>query len=91
MPIKMANSILPRFGVETTQVDTSKPEEIEKAIKPNTVLIYFETPANPTMLITDIQAVVYIAKKHGIRVGVDNTFASPYITNPLDYGVDYVV
>lgn len=87
----MANSILPKFGIETTQVDTSKPEEIEKAIKPNTVLIYFETPANPTMLITDIQAVVDIAKKHGIRVGVDNTFASPYITNPLDYGVDYVV
>ncbi|MEA4973829.1 L-methionine gamma-lyase [bioreactor metagenome] len=81
----------PRFGI---QVDTFNPTELdslEAAIRPNTKLIYLETPANPTMILTDIKKVVEIAKRHGIKVCVDNTFASPYNTNPLDFAVDFVI
>lgn len=80
-----------RFGVEASFVDTSKIELIEAAIKPNTKLLYIETPANPTISITDIAACAEIAKKHGIRLVVDNTFCSPYLQKPLDLGADIVL
>ncbi|MDZ4181450.1 MAG: PLP-dependent aspartate aminotransferase family protein [Candidatus Cloacimonadaceae bacterium] len=80
-----------RFGVEATFVDTSKPELIEAAIRPNTKLIFIETPANPTISITDIAACAQIAQKHGIRLAVDNTFCSPYLQKPLDLGADIVM
>lgn len=66
-------------------------EEIERAIKPETVCIYIETPINPTMELVDLHAVVNVAKRHGLRVVVDNTFSSPYLQNPLDIGVDFVL
>lgn len=66
-------------------------EAIEKAIKPETVCIYLETPINPTMELVDLQAVVNVAKRHGIRVVVDNTFSSPYIQQPISLGVDFAV
>ncbi|WP_144510912.1 methionine gamma-lyase [Bacillus sp. FJAT-22090] len=66
-------------------------EEIEAAIKPNTVCIYIETPINPTMEIVDIALITKVAKKHGIRVVVDNTFSSPYLQNPLKLGADFVL
>lgn len=81
----------PKYGVESTFVDTTKIEEIEKAIRPNTKLLYLETPANPTIGITDLKAATELAHKHGIIVCVDNTFCSPYLQNPIDFGVDIVL
>ena len=77
-----------KFGVEATFTDTSVLENIEKAIKPNTKLLYLETPANPTIQLTDIKKACEIAHKHGIIVVVDNTFSSPYLQKPLDLGAD---
>ena len=79
-----------RFGVEADYVDTSNIENIKAAIKPNTKVLYIETPSNPTMQLTDLKAVVKVAKEHGIIVVVDNTFSSPYLQKPLDLGVDIV-
>lgn len=80
-----------RFGVEATFVNTSKIEKIVPAIKPNTKVLYIETPANPTMDITDIKACAEIAKKHNLILVVDNTFCSPYLQKPLDLGADVVL
>lgn len=77
-----------KFGVESTFVDSSNLQEIENAIKPNTKLLYLETPANPTIALTDIKKASEIAHKHGIIVVVDNTFSSPYLQKPLDLGAD---
>ncbi len=76
------------FGIESTYMDTSNPVDVEKAIKPNTKMIYLETPANPTMELSDIEAISAIAHKHDILVCVDNTFSSPYLQKPLDLGAD---
>jgi methionine-gamma-lyase len=72
-------------------VDCTALSNIEKAIKPNTRLLYLETPANPTMGITDIEGAVALARKHNMLVCVDNTFSSPYLQKPLDMGVDIVL
>ena len=80
-----------RFGVEYTFVDTSDLAAVEKAIKPNTKLLYIETPTNPTIEITDIQKMADIAHKHNILLCVDNTFCSPYTQKPLDLGADIVL
>lgn len=80
-----------KFGVEYTFIDTSLIDNIEKAIKPNTKVLYIETPSNPTMALTDIKAVSEIAHKHGLIVVVDNTFSSPFLQKPLDLGADVVV
>lgn len=80
-----------KFGVECSFVDTSNVENIINNIKPNTKVLYIETPANPTVQITDIAKASEIAHKHGIIVVVDNTFCSPYLQNPLDLGADVVV
>ncbi|OFX85906.1 MAG: methionine gamma-lyase [Bacteroidetes bacterium GWF2_33_16] len=77
-----------KFGVQSTFVDTSNLNEIEKAIRPNTKLLYLETPSNPTMALTDIRKASEIGHKHGLIVVVDNTFCSPYLQNPLDLGAD---
>lgn len=83
--------MLPRFGIEVTFVNTSNLDEIEKNIKPNTKMIYFETITNPTMVITDIKAVSEIAHKHNILVTVDNTFSPPPQVCPIDEGADFTV
>lgn len=80
-----------RFGVESTYIDTTDVRRVEAAIRPNTALIYLETPANPTIGISDIPAICEIAHKRGIPVCVDNTFCSPYLQNPLDMGADVVL
>ena len=80
-----------RFNVEATFVNTSKLENIVSAIKPNTKVLYIETPANPTMEITDIVACSKIAKEHNLILVVDNTFCSPYLQKPLDLGADVVL
>ena len=84
-------NLYPKLGVEFDYVDTTDIDNIEKAIKPNTKLLYLETPANPTIGITDLKAAVELAHKHNIIVCVDNTFCSPYLQRPLDMGVDIVL
>jgi methionine-gamma-lyase len=80
-----------RFGVESSYVDTADIENIKKEIKENTKLLYVETPTNPTMVISDLKAVVDLAHQHNIIVVVDNTFCSPVLQKPLDFGVDIVL
>ena len=82
---------LPRFGIEHDSFRADHLEELEPLIKPNTKVIYVETPANPTMILVDLAEVAEIAHRHGVKVFVDNTFATPYNTNPLDLGVDVVI
>lgn len=81
---------LPRYGMEYTMVEGSDPSNFEKAIRPETRIIYIETPSNPTLKITDIRAVAGIAKRHGLITIIDNTFASPVNQNPIDLGIDIV-
>lgn len=88
---EITTDFLPRFGIEVDTFDPRNLDELENKIKANTKLIYLESPANPTMVMVDIAAVVKIAHAHGVKVGVDNTFATPYNTNPLDLGADWVV
>ncbi|MGE5425277.1 MAG: trans-sulfuration enzyme family protein [Syntrophothermus sp.] len=80
-----------KFGVESTYIDTTDLEKVKAAIQPNTALIYLETPANPTIGISDIPAICEIAHQHNIPVCVDNTFCSPYLQNPIDMGADVVL
>lgn len=80
-----------KYNITHDLVRMGTEEEIERAIKPETVCIYIETPINPTMELVDLQAVVNVAKRHGLRVVVDNTFSSPYLQNPLDIGADFVL
>lgn len=76
------------FGLSYTLVDMTDHAAIEKAIQPNTILIWIETPSNPSLKITDIAAVAAIAKKHNCFTVADNTWATPYYTRPTDLGVD---
>lgn len=82
---------LPLYGIETTFVDIHNLEETEAAIKDNTKAIYIETLGNPHSDIPDIEAIAEIAHRHGIPVVVDNTFATPYLVRPIEYGADIVV
>lgn len=86
---RLFNSIFPDFDV--TFVDATDAALVEKAIKPNTKLVWIETPSNPLLKLCDIQAVAEISKKHKLILVVDNTFLSPYFQNPLDLGADVVV
>jgi methionine-gamma-lyase len=79
---------LARFGVTGTFVDTSDPENVRRALRPETKLVYIETPSNPAMQVTDVKAVAEIAHAHGCPLVVDNTFASPYLQKPLDLDAD---
>lgn len=80
-----------KFGVEYTYIDTTDLEQVKAAIQPNTKLIYTETPANPTIGITDLAELAKIAHAHNIPLVVDNTFCSPYLQRPLNLGADVVV
>lgn len=80
-----------RFNIESTYIDTSDLDLIRESIRPNTKLLYLETPANPTITLTDIKAACDIAHQHGIIVVVDNTFSSPILQKPLDFGADVVL
>ena len=80
-----------RFGIETTFVDATNAENYRAAIRPETKLFWIETPTNPLVLITDIEAVTSIAREHDIATVADNTFATPYNQRPLDLGVDVVI
>ena len=80
-----------RFGVESSFVDTADLDLIRRSMKPNTKLLYIETPANPTIKLADIEACAEIAHEHGAILVVDNTFMSPILQNPLDLGADVVL
>jgi O-acetylhomoserine (thiol)-lyase len=79
------------LGVETTFVDGSDPANFERALRPNTKAIFFETLGNPNASIVDIEAASAIAHRHGIPLIVDNTFATPYLLQPIEYGADIVI
>jgi cystathionine gamma-lyase len=81
----------PSNNLDFSMVDFTKEGALEAAIKPNTKMVWLETPTNPTLKIVDIQAISAIAKKHNLIVVVDNTFASPFLQSPLDLGADIVV
>ncbi|MEJ7209235.1 bifunctional cystathionine gamma-lyase/homocysteine desulfhydrase [Staphylococcus capitis] len=83
--------VFTRFGVEVDFVDTTHIENVEKYIKPETKMLYIETPSNPLLRVTDIKASAEIAKKHNLISVVDNTFMTPYYQNPLDFGIDIVL
>ncbi len=84
-------TLFKKFGAESTYVDATDVDNVKNAIQENTKLIYIETPANPTIGITDIEAVVKIAHEKGIPVCIDNTFSSPYLQKPFEMGVDIVL
>ena len=86
--LNLFQKLLPKFGVETTQVDQRDVSNFEKALRPNTKLILVETPANPTMTLTDLRAVAALAKSRGVTTLIDNTFATPINQRPLDLGID---
>ena len=82
---------LPKFGIEHSYVSASSPEAWEAAIKPNTKMIYLETPANPGLDIIDLEFASQLAKKYNLILNVDNCFATPIGQRPIDYGADLVV
>ena len=89
--VRLLQQVLSRFGVSVDFVDTSQPELVQKALQPNTKLIFIETPANPTLKLTDIKAIAALAKTVQIPLVVDNTFLTPIGLPVLAYGADIAV
>ena len=88
---RLFSKIYEKFGIQFTYVDTTDPANIEQAISAKTKLVWIETPTNPLMNISDIKAIAKITKAKHVLLCVDNTFASPYLQNPLDLGADLVM
>ena len=88
---RLFDKVLTRYQIEFSYVDTSEPGLIEQAIRPNTKLLFVETPTNPVMKLTDLRRAAEIAHARGVKMVVDNTFASPYVQRPLDLGADIVL
>ena len=86
----LTDHLLPRFGIETTTIDSADDAAWEAAIRPNTKVFFFESPANPTLDIVDIAKVCAIARAHGITSVVDNAFCSPVLQRPMEFGADVV-
>lgn len=86
----LTDSLLPRFGIEVTIVEGSDSAGWEQAVRPNTKVFFFETPANPTLEIVDLEAVCGIAKPHGITTVSDNAFATSALQRPMEFGADVV-
>ncbi|MEL6486966.1 MAG: aminotransferase class I/II-fold pyridoxal phosphate-dependent enzyme [Pseudomonadota bacterium] len=86
----LVDHLLPRFGIETTVIDSADNSAWEAAIRPNTKVFFFETPANPTLDIVDLEYVCGLAKAHGITTVVDNAFAGPTLQRPMEFGADVV-
>lgn len=89
--VYIVQTLLPRFGVETTLVDGADLKAWEAAIRPNTKAFFLETPANPTLALIDLKAVAEIAHAHGVRLVVDNALASPIVQKPMPLGADVVI
>jgi cystathionine beta-lyase/cystathionine gamma-synthase len=88
---RLFSRVLADYGLEFTYVDTTEAANVEAALRENTRMVFIETPTNPVMMVTDMQAVSTIAHRAGARVVCDNTFMSPYLQRPLEFGVDIVV
>ncbi|HMM79710.1 MAG TPA: cystathionine gamma-synthase [Pyrinomonadaceae bacterium] len=88
---RLFDRILSNYGIEFDLVNTSDAADLEPAFKPNTKMVFVETPTNPVMTVTDLAAVSNIAHAHGAKVVCDNTFLSPYFQRPIEHGVDIVV
>ncbi|MGH1336443.1 MAG: cystathionine gamma-synthase [Aureispira sp.] len=88
---RLLTGVFERFGIKSRYVDMKHPSNIERYLTKSTQLIWIETPTNPMLNVVDIAGVCKIAKRHNIRTCVDNTFASPYLQNPLDLGADMVM
>ncbi len=88
---RLFQDVMCEFGLEVTFLRMNSREAIEKAIKPNTRMLWLETPSNPLLNIVDIEMVVDIARRHNLLTVMDNTFATPFLLRPIEYGVDIVV
>jgi cystathionine beta-lyase/cystathionine gamma-synthase len=88
---RLTTQLLVQFGLEFSYVDTSNAESVRRALRPNTKMLYVETPTNPTMIVTDIAAMAAIANERNLTLAVDNTFLSPYLQQPLKLGAHIVV
>ncbi|SFP94304.1 trans-sulfuration enzyme family protein [Sphingomonas rubra] len=86
----LTDTLLPKFGIATTVVDARDPQAFVDAVRPETKVFFFETPANPTMDVVDLQAVCDIARERGITTVVDNAFATPALQRPMEFGADVV-
>jgi cystathionine beta-lyase len=89
--LKFLSQWLPKFGVETSFVETTRADDFERVVRPNTRLMYLESPTNPTLKLVDIRRAVAIAKAHGLTTLIDNTFATPINQRPIELGVDIVL
>jgi cystathionine beta-lyase/cystathionine gamma-synthase len=89
--LKFFTQWFPKFGVETTLVETTDPDSFARAIRPNTRLMYLESPTNPTLKLVDLERAVAIARQHKLTTLIDNTFATPVNQRPAEYGVDLVL
>ena len=85
------NEILPKWGITCTFVDARNPEEWEAAVQPNSKLVFFETPTNPTLDLIDLEFVGALCKKHNLIYTVDNCFATPYLQRPSEFGADLII
>jgi cystathionine beta-lyase/cystathionine gamma-synthase len=88
---RLFNQVLANFGMEFSYVDTSDPRNVDRAIRKNTRMVYVETPTNPLMSLTDIEAVSQVCRRRKVELVVDNTFMSPYFQQPIALGADMVV
>lgn len=88
---RLFQDVMTRFGVEFTFVRMDSRRNIEAAIRPNTRMLWLETPSNPLLNIVDLEMAVDVAKKHNLLTAIDNTFASPYFLKPIEFGIDLVV
>ena len=89
--VRLFQQILNGVGITASFVDTSRPGEVEHAITPQTKIVFIETPANPTLKLTDIAAIARVTKRAGVRLAVDNTFLTPVLQRPLELGADISV
>ena len=88
---RLFQNVMRDFGLEFTFLRMDNRERVERAIKPNTKMLWLETPSNPLLNIVDVEMMVDIAKKHNLMTVIDNTFATPYFLRPIEYGIDLVV
>jgi cystathionine beta-lyase/cystathionine gamma-synthase len=88
---RLFNQIVANYGIRFTYVDTADPENVRRALQPNTRLVHIESPTNPLMTLTDIRAVAEVCHASGVELSVDNTFLSPYFQRPIELGADIVM
>lgn len=88
---RYTTKVLAKYGVDVEFVDMTDPANVEQAIRPTTRLVYMESPTNPLLKLVDIERITQIAQSKGVPTCVDNTFASPYLQNPIQYGVDIIL